>query len=99
MPFRLPIMLTGLYHTFEGGCSEPNDHVTDTAEEAGPQFHCPNPAPSSCNMKPSSQPKLDPIHNFMDYSPDACMTSFTPGQITRMSSIWVSLPQAPALQD
>ena len=81
---------TGLYHPFENGCSEPNDFVDDTAQEQSPQFGCPNPAPETCPNKPSNQPKLDPIHSYMDYSPDACMNLFTPGQITRMSIMWVS---------
>jgi len=57
-----------------GGCSEPNDGVDDTAEEAQPQFGCPATPPNSCPHKPSGQPRQDPIHSYMDYSPDACMT-------------------------
>ena len=81
----------GLFHPFDGGCTEMNDHVDDTAEEASPQFHCPNPAPNSCPNKPTNQPLLDPIHNFMDYSPDSCMTAFTAGQNVRMGGMWVRL--------
>ena len=71
-----------------GGCSEPNDGVDDTAQEAQPQFGCPATAPSSCPHKPAGQPRLDPIHSYMDYSPDACMTQFTAGQQLRMQAAW-----------
>jgi hypothetical protein len=30
----------------------------------------------------------DPIHNYMDYSTDACYTGFTSGQGARMLNIW-----------
>ena len=84
--------LPGLLHPFDGGCSEPNDYVGDTAEEAGPQYDCPNPAPNSCPNKPANQPMLDSIHSYMDYSPDACMNQFTAGQIVQMGAMWVSRP-------
>lgn len=72
-----------LEHTFAGGCSASGDGVADTPREAVPQFGCPEGA-DTCPT-----PGLDPIHNFMDYSVDACMDMFTPGQADRMSDAWL----------
>jgi hypothetical protein len=68
----------GLFHTFEGGCSTSACHTTgdricDTASEANPEFGCPAGA-VSCSSTP------DPIHNYMDYTDDTCMTNFTQEQ-------------------
>jgi hypothetical protein len=74
-----------LFHTFEGGCDGPGDFVQDTPAEAEPAFSCKLDAGrDSC----PNQPGLDPIRNFMDYTEDACMNRFTPGQIARMSQAW-----------
>lgn len=63
----------GLLHTFEGGCAS-GDMVADTPPELTPTSGCP------IGKDTCPSPGLDPIHNYMDYSDDACYTEFTPGQ-------------------
>jgi hypothetical protein len=71
----------GLLHTFENGCVAPGDFVDDTPFEATPAFGCP------IGRNTCPQPGDDPIHNYMDYTDDACYTEFTPDQIARMQSV------------
>jgi hypothetical protein len=87
----------GLFHTFEGGCEAPGDYVTDTAAEGEPSFTCPRTR-DTCPTElpegwvpgdPEPAPVFDPVTNFMDYSYDSCMNNFTPGQRTRMMTLFM----------
>ncbi|GAA0959597.1 zinc metalloprotease [Actinocorallia libanotica] len=78
----------GLYHTFgrnypdQDGCAA-GDLVGDTPSQKEPTEGCPKNAPDSCPAW-----GRDPIHNFMDYAHDKCMTEFTRGQAERMRNAW-----------
>ncbi len=71
----------GLFHTFQGGCVPPGDYIDDTPFEAIPAFGCP------VGRNTCPQPGDDPIHNYMDYSDDACYSEFTFDQADRMQYI------------
>jgi pregnancy-associated plasma protein-A len=74
----------GLFHPFENGCVPPGDGVDDTPYESTPTTGCPS-VKDTC-----PQPGTDPVHNFMDYAWDPCMTSFTPGQGLRIRAMWAA---------
>ena len=79
----------GLYHTFQGGCTSPNDGVADTPLERSPFFGCPgNKSPDTC--KGPNNPGVDPVENFMDYTDDPCMYKFSLGQSDRADSMWAT---------
>jgi hypothetical protein len=80
----------GLLHTFERGCTPPGDEVDDTPYEASAAFGCPIGRNSCAN-----EPEPDPIHNYMDYTDDACMFEMTAGQAERMD--WAVSTYKPGL--
>ncbi|CAD6906425.1 unnamed protein product [Tilletia controversa] len=74
----------GLYHPFQGescAASNPGDFVSDTPRQRYPTFGCPK-SKNTC-----SAPGEDSIHNYMDYSYDACLQLFTSEQRTRMRAL------------
>ena len=73
----------GLFHTFENGCNDPGDEITDTAYDAVSAAGCPMGQKSSCEH----DTRFNPVESYMDYSDDACMKQFTPLQVQRMKDV------------
>ncbi|PPR07235.1 hypothetical protein CVT24_010172 [Panaeolus cyanescens] len=77
----------GLFHTFQTDDNEPKceygngDFVADTPPQNGASSGCPIDRDSCPDDEGLT---VDPIHNFMDLSDDACMNEFTIGQSQRL---------------
>ena len=80
----------GLLHTFQGGCdlTTGGDFVKDTPAVAAPNRGCPPDDTDSCPGNRGQLKGNDLVHNFMDYTDDACMWEFTNGQKDRMRLMW-----------
>jgi hypothetical protein len=74
----------GLYHTFQGGCGGPanSDRVADTPKERSAAFGCP------VNRDSCAGGGTDPVRNYMDYTDDSCMNTFSNGQDDRMDALY-----------
>jgi Pregnancy-associated plasma protein-A len=76
----------GLWHTFQGGCMGIDgivgdcDLVVDTPAHERPNFGC----PSTGRNGACSTQEVAPVHNYMNFTDDACMTEFTKGQFERI---------------
>ncbi|MBL7829067.1 MAG: hypothetical protein JNJ57_20700, partial [Saprospiraceae bacterium] len=83
----------GLYHTFQGGCSNEDctvqgDKVCDTPPDRAVHTDC---TYNSCNTdeaagSPFTSDQFDFTGDFMDYSPFSCYYFFTSGQAERMQA-------------
>ncbi|KAG4416893.1 hypothetical protein IFR04_009971 [Cadophora malorum] len=74
----------GLAHTFDGySCDGPGDYIADTAVHSAPTRGCPIGLDTCIDEEGP-----DPIHNYMDYSYDACYEEFTALQTKRMFDMW-----------
>lgn len=79
----------GLYHTFQGdpnnGCNAPGDEVDDTPFEESANYGCDETRDTCPDL-----PGTDPVRNFMDYSPDSCLNTFSNGQKSRCIQKWAT---------
>lgn len=67
----------GLLHTFNFGCQQRGDGISDTPPVNEPNYGCPIGV-NSCNTDNPNLP--DMVENYMDYSNGSCMNTFTFGQ-------------------
>jgi len=77
----------------EPNCSM-DDYVSDTPLQKGENYGCPSyPQTSQSGGRCSAADPSSMFMNYMDYTDDACMFMFTPGQAARMqASLNVSRP-------
>jgi hypothetical protein len=74
----------GLRHIWGDGACNEDDFCDDTPNSDGANFGC--AMDSSCGS-------MDMSENYMDYSDDACMNTFTEDQKTRMLTVMMNSPR------
>lgn len=83
----------GLRHIWgDGGCSV-DDFCNDTPKSDAANYNCPNT--NSCT-DPNPDPR-DMVENYMDYTNDACMNTFTEDQKTRIRTVMSICPRRASL--
>ena len=74
-----------LAHTHDSGCNGVGDYMDDaggvTSNERSATYSC-DIGLDNC----SNDGGVNPIHSFMSYVPDSCMTEFSAGQALRMQA-------------
>ena len=82
----------GLRHIWgDGGCDQ-DDYVEDTPLAAEAYNECPKEPAISCESP-------DMYQNYMDYTPDRCMSLFTEGQAERMIVVLENSPRRASLNE
>jgi hypothetical protein len=81
----------GLLHTWGGGECATNDYCGDTPAVAAPVMACSDPAPLGCDGRPIM------VENYMNYTSDACMSTFTNDQVERMRYVLENSPRRKSL--
>jgi hypothetical protein len=71
----------GLHHTFNGGCFGNGDQIADTPDQHDSDDNIYN---CSESLDTCFTPGNDPVHNYMNYTNDDCLTEFTEDQDDRM---------------
>lgn len=69
-----------------GDASCGNDQVTDTPTQQTANYGCPSFPKITCGNGPNG----DQFMNYMDYTDDACMYMFTPGQKDRSRALFIA---------
>lgn len=80
----------GLRHIWGDGDCSVDDFCADTPNASAPNFEC--VTNTSCGS-------VDMVENYMDYTADACMNTFTADQQTRMHTVMTTSPRRRTLVD
>lgn len=72
--------------------SADKDFCADTPAANGPNYTC-NLSANTCTTTPGN----DQVQNYMDYTPDACMDTFTQNQKDRMVAVMMNAPRRSTL--
>jgi hypothetical protein len=76
----------GLSHIWGDGDCNQDDGITDTPNQDGPTYGCPNPKPTACDGSTDVM-----TENYMNYTDDSCTNNFTQEQVDRMRATLLSV--------